>query len=513
MRKLSRRDFLKTAALFSAGAAWSYFKPEFLPGPVRDNSTPNIIVILFDTMSARHLSTLGYERETTPNLTRLAERSTVYHSHYSAANFTSAGTATTLTGMNPWKHRAFVYGGMIKRDLIHENIFRLLGSAYRRVAFGQNLWADLLLGQFYEDVDKLFPPTSFSVSGDILLVEKFRNDRALAWHAFPDFITSLNMPASLVSGYLSAFNSLRKIPYYRYGFDDFPKGIPIMGNSNIAYLNEKLFEGLWNEVASLEKGRDPYFLYFHFFSPHEPYKVRKDFLKRFVNDDYHPIDKPKHFLGSNHTYKDLSAKRIQYDQLIANLDDDFGLLLDSLKQQGVLDNSYLVITSDHGQLFERGDHGHGSPLLNEPVIRIPLIISAPGQTTRQDIYGTTSNIDLVPTLLNIAGKKAPPILDGRLLPGFGGQEDNSRAIFSIYARPDSAFLPLTKTTIAMRKGDYKMIYYLGYPGYDNVYELYNIAEDPEEMRNLITSETGTAARMKDELLEALDAANKPFRRK
>ena len=74
---------------------------------------------------------------------------------------------------------------------------------------------------------------------------------------------------------------------------------------------------------------------------------------------------------------------------------------------------------------------------------------------------------------------------GRILPDLGGTEDNGRSIFSVEAKTNSAFAPLTKTTIAMIKGDYKLIYYKGYDGYDDVFELYNLSEDIEEMQNLI----------------------------
>src|SRR5260221_238692 len=108
MNKLSRRDFLKIAAAFSAGTALSRFPFSLITGRHQPAAgAKNIIILLFDAMSARHLSLYGYERKTTPNFARLAERSTVYHAHYSAANLTSPGTATTFTGMNPWKHRAF----------------------------------------------------------------------------------------------------------------------------------------------------------------------------------------------------------------------------------------------------------------------------------------------------------------------------------------------------------------------------------------------------------------------
>jgi len=80
------------------------------------------------------------------------------------------------------------------------------------------------------------------------------------------------------------------------------------------------------------------------------------------------------------------------------------------------------------------------------------------------------------------------------------------------AKLNPAFAPFKVATIAMRKGAYKLIHYLGYTGkYENVYELYNLENDIEEMNNLYTSEAVIASQMRAELLEALNAANSRFK--
>ena len=124
MSKFSRRDFLKFASILAAGT----LLPRSLSYLSDDKTIPNIIVILFDAMSARNLSLYGYPRETTPFLNKFAERATVYHKHYSGGNFTTPGTACMLTGMFQWKHRAFNIGGLIKSDLAPTNPFTLLGD-------------------------------------------------------------------------------------------------------------------------------------------------------------------------------------------------------------------------------------------------------------------------------------------------------------------------------------------------------------------------------------------------
>ena len=86
MPKLNRRDFLKLTALTSGAVAFSTFAP---PHILTSPDQKGIIIFVFDAMSARNLSVYGYPRQTTPNLERFAARSTIYHAHNSAGNYTT----------------------------------------------------------------------------------------------------------------------------------------------------------------------------------------------------------------------------------------------------------------------------------------------------------------------------------------------------------------------------------------------------------------------------------------
>jgi arylsulfatase A-like enzyme len=509
MSRLSRRDFLKLIAAASASAC---FSPAV--SALETGSQPNVLILLFDTLSARHMSLHGYFRETTPNITRFAEKATVYHSSYAGGNFTSSGTASLLTGLYPWTHRAVTYGGLIRRDLSELNMFRLMGPDFHRIAFGQNMWVEIFLDQFANSIDRHLPPTSFSITGSRYFIDDFLKEKGLGWYIFDDMATGLSpdMPGSLVGGYLSTLYMLRHGPYYRYGFPEYPKGIPVMQNYNVAFTLEDVFSGVQADIIKAARGGKPFLGYYHFFSPHEPSKPREDFIRLFNRDGFAPVEKPFHSLSLGQSETDLREKRLMYDRYLANVDHDFGLLIDRLESEGILENTYIVLTSDHGQLFERGDYGHGTPLMYESVIHVPLLIRAPGQRSRQDIYEPVSSIDLLPTLLSLFGKEMPANLEGKLLPGFGGAEDARRPIYSVVAYRNSAFLPLTTATIAMRKAAYKLIHTFGYKDYPDTFELYNLEADPDELENLFDAETVVAKHMKQELLDSLETANRPFRR-
>lgn len=506
MSTLTRRDFLKLASAFTVGSlaqgSLKYLKAQ--------GDRPNIIIILFDAMSAIHMSLYGYPRETTPNLSRFAERSTLYHNHYAGGNFTTPGTASMLTGMYPWKHRAFNQGGLVKSELAKYNPYTLLGKDYFRLGFSQNPWPDRLISQYYEDVDRFLPSTAYSLRGNKLVSDKVGKDRYLASIAFEEFLFTLStdiMGSSLL-GYIYKSLALDSILNTRAN-PAYPRGAPEVEGFT-TYTNEDVYAGVLREVRDLEARNEPYFSYFHLFSPHYPYKPGRRYWKLFENDGFQPVSKPMHPFGFDFTDDDLLGKRTLYDQQVADVDARFGHLVEQLEAEGVLEHSYVLVTSDHGEMFERGFYGHGGVLMYEPATKIPLLISSPGQTKPEEVHALTSNVDVLPTLLQIAGKDIPAELEGQILPGFGGTEDADRPIFSMYAAQNPVLRPLHKAAISMHKGSYKLIAYFGYPDYDNVYELYNLETDPEELQDISKTDQVTFSRLKEELLDYLETANRPY---
>lgn len=515
MSRISRRDFLKTSVTLLASATMSGASKKLSLIPAGDAGKPNILIFVFDAMSARHLSLYGYPRQTTPNLQKFAERSSVYHRHYSAGNFTSSGTASMLTGLYPWTHRAINYRGMINRSLVDQNFFHLIGKEYTRFAFTQNLWADIFLNQFGKDLDFHLPPNSFSQFADSLVQpDDLHADRDLAYFVFQDF---LNLRVDDVHPYpgslfLASGDLARALASRRpYISTDYPRGLPT--NHDFSYENTSVFEGIGRVIEKSVIPSSPYLGYFHFWSPHEPYSARKDFVNRFP-EELESADKPRHpFASSDVSDQSLRKYQREYDEFIADVDDEFGKLLSSLEASGVLRDSYVIITSDHGELFERGEQGHASALMFAPVTHIPLLISAPGQQTRSDFHSLTTNLDLLPTLLQIAGKEIPHWVEGRILPGFGGPEDAARSIFPMVAKDNAAFRPIERGTFTLIKGPYELFYFTGYPGHPDAFELYNLEEDPDELHDLFTRDINTAKQMKDELLVAINAANRNYQTK
>ena len=511
--RFSRRDFLK-----AAGAA---ALPLLFPGQalglesvLRNGSQPNILVLVLDTLSAPHMSVYGYPRPTTPALENFAERSTVYHSHYAAGNFTTPATASMLMGCVPWTHRALNLFGLARRDLVGRNLFRQMGDGYHKIAFTQNMLAELLLRQFQADIDQHLPFTFSSQDVTTLgISQNLPNDSVASFFAFDDFLATRRENDGPLAGspLLGLLDILRK-DKETVESDAYPLGTPF--NNYYTYINAETFQNILRVIEEARKGDKPYFGYFHLWTPHEPYRPRAEYFGKYKKDGYEPTAKPEHPLTETfRTEKNLLRLRQTYDEYITDVDADLGLFLEALERGGVLDDTYVIVTSDHGQLFERGEHGHNTALLYDGVLRIPLLISAPGQNRRVDVRTPTSNIDLLPSLATLTGGRPDPAFEGMPLPGLGGVEDPNRSLFSLVAKNNSAFAPIKHASVSMIQGSKKFIYYLGYGAYDGKFELYGLTDDPDEMKDLAAADTVTAARMKDELLSALDESNQAFAHK
>ncbi len=505
MSKISRRSFLKMVG----GAAPAIFFPQvasFAEKALLQSaaSKPNVIILLFDAMSARNLSVYGYPRPTSPNLERFAERANVYHSHVASGNFTIPATSSLLTGTYPWTHRAVNHRGMVHQEMVDKNIFRAVGTEYQRLAFPQNVWADLIVSQFAKDIDTLLPSSQYG-SVNYLKGEKLPNDTNMAIRSLDDFVFKDHELASLFLGPLLSAMYFRDAA--RLSKEGYPRGVPNNENYPLYFKLEDLFDGL----ATLVPGLQSTFAYIHLYPPHAPYRAASRFDRRFL-DNYHPEPKPVHRFSSHSSNSRLETARRFYDEYVASIDWEIGNLFDTFEKEGVFENSYVIVTADHGEMFERGEVAHTTPLLYAPVTNIPLLISAPGQKIRRDVYAPTNAVDLLPTAAHLTGNPIPEWSEGVLLPGLGGVEDFQRSTFSVEAKKVSSFGPLSTATVSMYKGTHKLIYYTGYEAADS-FELYDLESDAEELEDLYPAQPAIAKSLSEELLDTFSDSNKPYVKK
>ena len=514
---LSRRDFLKllgsAAAPLIVGRAERLIPSSTAAGTTAD--APGVIILVLDALSALNTSFNGYVRRTTPNMERFARRSTVYHAHYSTANFTSPSTASLLTGLYPWTHRAFHVEGMVDAGRVDSNLFRYWGNHTSRLGYTQNAWADILLYQFSQWLDVHLDLQEFNLNRDLFYETLFRNDPVASYRSST---FSLDLDPNFSASSISAL--IRKVAFYislrsvnKRIISRYPMGVPMTVNDVAAYfLLEDLFDGLMKLTGSLPPSS---LAYLHLYPPHVPYAPRAEFVDAF-DDGWKPPVKPTAPLipvGMGEPETRVLLERGHYDAYIATVDDDFGRLLDFMEREGILDNNYVMLTSDHGDIYERGVIGHMNEYLYEPLVRIPLVISSPGQTSQVDVHMPTSSIDVLPTLLSLTGRSVPDACEGILLPGLGGKDDAQRSIFSIDTKATHVKGQIRNATVSLRKGQYKLIAYLGYEGFEDRFELYDLQNDPEEMHDLPAVKPETFLDMRHELQEKMSEINKPYLRR
>jgi hypothetical protein len=505
--RFNRRDFLKLAGLLPLGYAAPRVLRTLNTPPSLQEKNRNVIVVVFDAFSAHHLSMFGYQRETTPNLARLAERAVVYHNHIAGSNFTTSGTASLLTGTLPWTHRAFQPGGETAPDFAARNLFGAFPDYYR-IAYTHNGWANTLLEQFRGEIDELVPWKSlFLDSYEGFVQGLFGNDTDIASVGWTRNV-NVRQEGYAYSLFLSQlFAALQK--YSRAELkQNFPRGFPATGGVGSEFLLDTAVDWVGNRLPQIPQ---PFVGYFHFLPPHGPYNTSLGFYNRFYQDGFAPAGKPEDIFSIRVPEAALLKRRTEYDEFLLYVDANFGRLFETLEASGLLDNSWLVFTSDHGEMFERGIIGHSSNTLYQPVIRVPLLIFEPGRTAGAHVHAPTSAVDVLPTMLHLTGHPVPDWIEGALLPPYA-EPDPNRNVYAARATKNGQQSPLTRASTTLIQERYKLLYYFGYPerGVDELVQLYDLQADPEELTDLSASHTGIADGLLDELKTRLAEVDRPY---
>ena len=444
--KLNRRDFLKLAGALPLGLIPAISKPGIqtaITATAATAASPNILIVVLDALSAYHISSQGYPRRTTPNLDRLADRAIVYHNHYSGGNYTTPGTASLLTGTLPWNHRAIVFNDTVAESYVTRNIFSLF-PGHHRLAYSHNPLVNTQLKQFLADIDNYTPRQKLFLDSDRLVDLLFTGDEDIASLSWIRALKKLEGTSYAL--FLPWIKETLKDLRVRDLELDYPRGLPYINVDDYYILNPGI-DHLVQQVATAPK---PFLGYYHFLPPHHPYNPSSDFVGAFNRDGFHIVDKGQHTFSRKKTLTELDEQNTYYDEFILYADEAFARLYNDLEDQGILANTWLILTSDHGELFERGILGHLTPLMHQPVIKIPLYLFEPGRRSRLDIDENTSSIDVLSTLLSLQGREIPSWVEGQVLPPFAkGNAKTPRQIFALQAKGIGKEDPIVKGTVML----------------------------------------------------------------
>lgn len=435
----------------------------------RDPKTrPNVLVYMIDTLRADHASLYGYKRDTTPFLKKLGGSGVVFDDCQAQATWTKPSIASLLTSLYSYTHAIF--------------------QDYDTIPKGAATLAEQLRGAGYVTA----------------------NITASPW-------------AGRITGLQRGFDYVMEFPVIqRHRSDAADRG------TDSAAVNKVVFP--W-----LDQHRDePFFLYVHTTDPHAPYRPPPGFEEKFAN----PADTPefnreyaalrdKGQYGGGTVVSREGCKRNgvdpdkfitraidRYDGEILFNDHNLELLAGKLKQLGVLDNTLIVVVSDHGEEF--WDHGwtaHGHSLYQELAHCVFLMWNPKLLPNARRVAEPVQLVDVMPTVLDLAGVKAPDIVQGQsLAPLAKGQAFHRRTpvISSRYQHPHAkpnGYVPENRiTTFAVIEPGWKLIYRdKGREVGLNRVELYDRRADRTETRNVAEAHPQEVERIMDELSKWVDA--------
>ncbi len=396
----------------------------FYPLSPVESGQPNLILISIDTLRADHLSCYDYNRNTSQNIDLFAEDGVLFKNTIAQSSWTLPSHMSLLTGLYPSSHGVIL--GDRKLNDRHLTLAEVLKNAgYRTIAFTDG-------------------------------------------------------------GYLSH-------KYSYQGFDQYD-------SSKLGFKKQNI-ERTYNKSVNWlrENHSEPFFLFLHTYQVHAPFDPLSDF-------DIYSDKKYKGIVevsgNDNYYYRRIEPKMNRedylyvidkYDGEIYYTDYFLGKLFAELRHLGLYDRSVIVVTSDHGEHFL--DHpdspkryvGHVEHKLYDEIVKIPLIIKAPGFPQNQIIDAQVESIDMMPTVLELLGISIPKRLDGESLVELVKKQSYDSKVFAF----SETFYPRRSKYGGyrmIRSNNWKLLLKSGDKTGPWEIELYNLQADPEEKSNLIAEE-------------------------
>ena len=239
-----------------------------------------------------------------------------------------------------------------------------------------------------------------------------------------------------------------------------------------------------------EKRGEKNFIFLHYYDPHFSYDPPEPFASMFKNIP--PLNKLPADSGLTPGLLGLYAGEIAFT------DHCIGRIIEKLKEVGIYDSSLIIITSDHGEsLGEHREQTHGY-YIYQSTIKVPLVFILPGGPKAKRINTPVSLIDIPPTVCSLLGIESPNVTQGKdLLPYFNGQSQ-PYPDRHIYCQSLGPTIYMANSLLGVVNDSYKYIQ-------TTRPELYDIIQDPQELDNLIDSQSNRARIMKDKLQQILES--------
>lgn len=435
------------------------------------NQPPNIVFILVDDVGWGELGTYGNTFNETPYLDRLAAQGIRFTQAYAAAPVCSPTRASIMTGQHP-----------------------------ARVGI-----TDFLPGK----TERYLDPDEYVTINEALSTSGYHTGLIGKWHLDTDFAANRGGPDK--HGFDEVIGTETKYIADGDYFFPYDKIATFTEGTENEYLTDRQSE---EACRFVERNKDtPFFLYLSYYSAHTrleaPAQLVAKYSKKF--DEKYGAGKAAELFGTG-TIATRSARHPDNPHLAAmieRIDTGVGKLLETLKSNGLEENTLVIFFSDNGGPGQLGNNGHlrsGKTWLYEGGIRDPLIMRWPEHIAPQQVsHVPVISTDFYPTLLAAAGAPAPQgqVVDGvDLLPLLThGQEPQRDALFWHYPSESGKWKP--RMASAVRQGDHKLLYHYLH----DRYELYDLANDSGEENDLAPQQPEKVAALKQLLDQWKKAVN------
>jgi arylsulfatase A-like enzyme len=369
---------------------------------------PNILLISIDALRADHLSSYGYDRATSPALDRLAADGVRFSRAFVNTHGTPPSHTTLLSSLYQETHRVGI------------------------------------------DSDAVEGGGGYSIPDEIVLVQELFQEAG--WLTV----------AVTGGGYMSAEFGFAR------GFEVFHDHV-----GGVVPATQQIIDIL----ADRDEDTRPVFTFFHTYQVHSPYEPParyKDLFGEYeggVESSSEALLAIQNSASKVLTRDDFEYLESLYDGEIRHTDTVIGRMLSKLEAEGILDNTVVIVTADHGEEF--GEHGgllHGGKLFEE-LLRVPLIMAGRGVPRGVTNPNLVSLIDIAPTMLSLAGLPVPPEMEGRDL------LDTARDVPWLSQR---IFAQYGDRLYCVRAPRWKLIQR---PAHDTV-KLFDLHRDPGERSNV-----------------------------
>ncbi len=424
---------------------------------------PNIILLIMDALSAEDMQLYGYHRPTTPFISKWAESAIVFNRAYSSSNWTTPSTMSIMTGQRPWTHKVWYIAESNPVTFYKDNLPMVLKNyGYKVYAFVQNNLAH---------PRTLGISSAFDIEDDAYTFWT-HHSWFVRWYA--KFFTTRNIVAKWIFSENPVVKALN-IRFLRH---------PIYAS---VIRSETVYERFFETIS--ENPEQPFFAWIHVYPPHDLYLPPKPYMGMFGDEG--KFDTLEEQVDSNLLHKDYQPQRQReidilrkrYDEFILYSDYAFKNFWSRLIKTIDMSNTIVILTSDHGESFSHGFLGHNYFKLYEPLVHIPLIIKAPLLSKSNRIDMPVDQIDIAPTILDLADIPVPEWMEGRsLTPLLEAKELKPEPVFSMQLIKNHTIgnKPITRGSFAVLEGDHKLIYYLK----ERKVLLFNLRTDPDEARDI-----------------------------